>query len=101
MVYHQLAAVVEGLEGKVVDAKKLFDASSFLAAMTAGFATHGPLAAVTVPAAYAGMKAGQNFAPQMIAQGLSKASPLVSGAIKLTAEGIPVVGNAIAQALQP
>lgn len=99
-VYHQSMAIVEALTGKVVDAKKWFDAPSFLAAMTAGFATHGPLAAATVPAAYVGMKVGQNYAPQAIAQGLSKGAPLVAKGLAIGARGIPVIGNAIAQALQ-
>lgn len=98
-VYHQAMSVVSALEGKVVDAKKWFDAPAFLAAMSAGFATHGPAAMATVPAAYVGMKAAQNYAPQAIAAGLEAAHPLVAEGIKLTARGIPVVANAISQVL--
>lgn len=98
-IYHQSTAIVEALEGKVVDAKKWFDAPSFLAAMSAGFATHGPAAAVTVPAAYVGMKAAQNYGPQAIAAGLNATHPLVGKGIEVTARGIPVVARGIADAL--
>lgn len=98
-IYHQVTAVVDALDGKVVDAKKWFDAPSFLAAMSAGFATHGPAAAVTVPAAYVGMKAAQNYGPQAIAAGLNASHPLVAKGIEVTAKGIPVVARAVADAL--
>lgn len=98
-LYHQATAVESALEGKVVDAAKWFDAPSFLAAMTAGFATHGPLAAVTVPATYIGAKVAQNYGPQAIAAGLDAAGPFMTSALKAGIRGIPVVGNGIVSAL--
>lgn len=111
-VYNQAMAICEGLEGKVVDAKKLFDAPAFLAALSTGMSTigagHGILAGVTAPLAYGVTKAAETYAPQAISQGLDAISSpiaklggnsLVSGAIRLGARGIPVIGNAIAQAL--
>lgn len=98
-VYHQAVAVESALEGKVVDAAKWFDAPSFLAAMTAGFATHGPAAAVTVPATYMGAKLAQNYGPQAIAAGLDASAPFMSSALKAGLRAIPVVGNGIVSAL--
>lgn len=98
-IYHQVSAVIQGLEGRVVDAKQWFNMATLGAGIAAGAATHGPLAAVTVPAAMIGTKAITNYAPQAIASGLNAVAPLVGPAVKAGIRAIPVAGNAIASAL--
>lgn len=98
-VYHQATAIESALEGKVIDAAKWFDTPSFLAAMTAGFATHGPLAAVTVPATYVAAKTAQNYGPQAIASGLNAAAPFLGSAFQAGMRIIPPAVNAIKSAL--
>lgn len=100
-VYHKLMTVVNGLEGRAIDAKQWFGSAGMTAAMTAmtGAITHSPVAALSVPAAAIGTKIAQTYGPQAIARGLDAASRLISPALKITANGVPFLGNAIAQGL--
>lgn len=94
-LYHKTVAVVNGLEGRAIDAKKLFDTPTIVSALTAAAATHGPAALLTVPAAAIGMKAAENYAPQAIASGLNASAPFMSQALQAGIRAVPVVGNAI------
>ena len=97
-IYHKISSVVEGLEGKVVDAKNWFGSMPAIGALTGatGMITHSPVAALAVPASYLGTKLASTYAPQVIASGLDVAAPNVAPAITRT---LPFVGRTISNAL--
>lgn len=103
-VYNKVATIVEALEGKVLDAQKIFDPAAFISAISAGTATAGSghpiLAALTAPLAYGAAKVAENFGPQAIAAGLNKVAPLVAPGLEVTARGVPVVARGVYDALR-
>lgn len=99
-IYHQVSAVIEGLEGRAVNAKQWFDMGSIAGGVTAAMATHNPILAA--PAFIAGnlaTKAVENYAPQAIAAGLNTVAPYVGPAVSAGVRAIPAMGNVIASAL--
>jgi hypothetical protein len=106
-VYHMISSVTEALEGKALSSASagtglkgfLNDPAALVAGLGAGTAS-GPLGFVTGPAAFLATKAAEAYGPQAVAQGLKAATPLAGGLAQRAVASVPVVGNAIAQALQ-
>lgn len=97
-VYNKIVPVVQALEGKVVSegSKGFFsDVPSLGVGILTGFAHPG----LAVPAAVASHVA-RNYGPQAIAKGLNALSPMAPALVSGAARAVPVVGNAIAQALE-
>lgn len=105
-VYHKILSIVEGLEGKTVDARNPFGGAAMgaLSAMTgalAAVATHNPVyAALSALAPVVGGVAGKvmgNYVPQM-------AASVANTALPAAARGVGYLGqlgtNAIADALR-
>jgi hypothetical protein len=98
-LYHKLISVVEGLEGKTIDAKNWFNVPTIVSGLATAAATHGPLALATVPTAILGTKLATTYAPQMIAKGLNVAAPFVGRAIPAAARLGGASAGAISSAL--
>lgn len=96
-IYHKAISIVEGLEGKMVSGagKSFFsDVPSMVAGGLAGIMN--PIAAI--PTAV-GIHVAKNYGPQAIAAGLNAAAPKVAPLIGMAARSVPVLGNAVSQAL--
>lgn len=96
-VYHKAIAIVNALEGKALGsaAKGFFsDLSAMGTGLLAGFVN--PLLAI--PTAV-GTHIVKNYGAQGVAAGLNAAAPLMSTAMQAGVRAVPVVGTAIASAL--
>lgn len=101
-VYNKVTAIVDALSNKAIKqaSKNYFsDIPALLMGSMAYGASHGPMSLVTAPAAFLTTKAAENYGPQAIARGLGTAARAVGPALSIAARSVPVVGNAIANAL--
>lgn len=101
-VYNKVSAVVDALSNKAISAaaKNFFaDVPALVTGSMAFGASHGPMSLLTGPAAFLTTKALENYGPQAIARGLNAVAPMVTPALSAGVRTLPVVGNAIANAL--